>query len=43
MLDPAVVASAQGSAALGATVTVAVVGADIAAGRVELEIVPPTA
>ena len=43
MLDPAVVASAQGSAALGATVTVTVVGADIAAGRVELEIVPPTA
>lgn len=38
VLDPAVVASAQGSAALGATVTVAVVGADDVAGRVELEI-----
>jgi exoribonuclease R len=43
MLDPAVVASARGSAQLGDTVTVAVVGADVAAGRVDLQIVPPTA
>ena len=43
LLDPAVVAGAHGSAELGATVTVRVVGADVAAGRVNLEIVEPAA
>jgi hypothetical protein len=43
LLDPAVVALAQGSAESGDQVTVRVVGADVAAGRVDLEVVPAPA
>lgn len=43
LLDPAVVALAQGTAESGDQVTVRVVGADVAAGRVDLEVVPASA
>ena len=43
LLDPAVVALAQGTAESGDQVTVRVVGADVAAGRVDLEVVPAPA